>query len=165
MRPPATSLSSATLVHGSGEGSAQIKSVDLQHSLARKMTRMLPPMPISVPSAPPCHPLEEPSPLGLTLKKTPSLLDLITLQLAHSRSESDPPSCESSDQGLCKSGRVEKCSAPGGSAAQDKLKASNFPASTLKIGTWEVRPLNVKQTLVKCMWVMQEQSSTLQPDV
>jgi hypothetical protein len=142
MRPPATSLSSATLVHGSGEGSAQIKGVDSQHSLARKMTRMLPPMPISVPSAPPCHPLEEPSPLGLTLKKTPSLLDLITLQLTHSRSESDPPSCESSDQGLCKSGRVEKCSAPGGSAAQDKLKASNFPASTLKIGTWEVRPRN-----------------------
>ncbi|KAH8965680.1 hypothetical protein BDL97_04G128700 [Sphagnum fallax] len=114
-----------------------LPAATIQHSLARKMTRMLPPMPISVPSAPPCHPLEEPSPLGLTLKKTPSLLDLITLQLAHSRSESDPPSCESSDQGLCKSGRVEKCSAPGGSAAQDKLKASNFPASTLKIGTWE----------------------------
>jgi hypothetical protein len=27
----------------------------------------------------------------------------------------------------------------GSVAAHDKLKTSNFPASTLKIGTWEVR--------------------------
>jgi hypothetical protein len=38
-------------------------------------------------------------------------------------------------------GRVEKCllvPTAGSVAAHDKLK-SNFPASTLKIGTWEVR--------------------------
>ncbi|CAK9197477.1 unnamed protein product [Sphagnum troendelagicum] len=101
---------------------------DSQPSLTRKKkkmsSRMLPPMmpPVSVvPSSVPFNPLEEPSPLGLTLRKTPSLLNLITLQLAQSTSSapaSDAPS----------SGSV---------AAHDKLKASNFPASTLKIGTWE----------------------------
>lgn len=127
---------------------------DSQPSLTRKKkkmsSRMLPPMmpPVSVvPSSVPFNPLEEPSPLGLTLRKTPSLLNLITLQLAQSTSSapaSDAPSCESLDQeGLWKSGgRVEKCllvPAAGSVAAHDKLKASNFPASTLKIGTWEVR--------------------------
>jgi hypothetical protein len=127
---------------------------DSQPSLTRnkkKMSsRMLPPMMPSVsvvPSSVPFNPLEEPSPLGLTLRKTPSLLNLITLQLAQSTSSapaSDALSCESLDQeGLWKSGgRVEKCllvPAAGSVAAHDKLKASNFPASTLKIGTWEVR--------------------------
>ncbi len=127
---------------------------DSQPSLTRKnkkmSSRMLPPMMPSVsvvPSSVPFNPLEEPSPLGLTLRKTPSLLNLITLQLAQSTSSapaSDAPSCESLDQeGLWKSGgRVEKCllvPAAGSVAAHDKLKASNFPASTLKIGTWEVR--------------------------
>ena len=54
------------------------------------------------------------------------------------------PSAESenSAQGFAKS-RIGKCLAPIGSAAQDKLKPSNFPASTLKIGSWEVG-LNMK---------------------
>lgn len=136
---PATSLSSAILLQGSGGGEQPSlnKSDDSQYSLTRKMSRIFPPMPVS---ASPCDPLEEPSPLGLTLKKTPSLLDLITLQLAHGSrtTASDAANCEMIEQGLGKSGKIEKCSAPAGSTVQDKLKASNFPASTLKIGTWEV---------------------------
>jgi hypothetical protein len=138
---PATSLSSANLLQGSGGGEQPSlnKSDDSQYSLTRKMNRIFPPMPLSVPSAIPGDPLEEPSPLGLTLKKTPSLLDLITLQLAHGSrtTASDAANCEMIEQGLGKSGKIEKCSAPAGSTVQDKLKASNFPASTLKIGTWE----------------------------
>lgn len=101
----------------------------------RKSNSMLPPAPVSVPQGQ-CNPLEEPSPLGLTLKKTPSLLDLITYQLQHNASAQAAES-EESGQGFGKA-RIGKCLAPTGSAAQDKLKASNFPASTLTIGTWKV---------------------------
>ncbi len=78
---------------------------DSQPSLTRKKKKMsswmLPPMMPSVsvvPSFIPFNPLEEPSPLGLTLRKTPSLLNLITLQLAQNTSSApafDVPSCES----------------------------------------------------------------------
>jgi len=101
----------------------------------RRSNPMLPPTPVLVPQAQ-CNPLEEPSPLGLTLRKTPSLLDLITFQLQNNANAQAAES-ENAGQGFGKS-RSGKCSAPAGSGAQDKLKASNFPASTLKIGTWEV---------------------------
>ena len=101
----------------------------------RKSNSMLPPAPVSAAQVE-CNPLEEPSPLGLTLRKTPSLLDLITYQLQHNAGAQAAES-ENCGQGLGKA-RIGKCVAPTGSAAQDKLKASNFPASTLKIGTWEV---------------------------
>ena len=123
------------LDHVNGDGSVLPHNRYPQPSLLRKSHQMLPPTPVSVPSAP-CNPLEEPSPLGLTLKKTPSLLDLISLQLQHSACVPSAES-ENSAQGFSKS-RIGKCLAPTGSAAQDKLKASNFPASTLKIGSWEV---------------------------
>ncbi len=61
---------------------------------------MLPSVSI-IPSYVPFNLLEEPSPLGLTLRKTPSLLNLITLQLAQNTSStptSDAPSYESLDQ-------------------------------------------------------------------
>ena len=128
-------FSPSPLDHVSGDGCVLPNNRYPQPSLLRKSHQMLPPTPVSVPSAP-CNPLEEPSPLGLTLKKTPSLLDLISLQLQHSACVPSAES-ENSAQGFAKS-RIGKCLAPTGSAAQDKLKASNFPASTLKIGSWEV---------------------------
>jgi hypothetical protein len=94
-----------------------------QAPVMRKSNSMLPPAPVSVPQGQ-CNPLEEPSPLGLTLKKTPSLLDLITYQLQHNAGAQAAES-ENCGQGLGKS-RIGKCMAPTGSAAQDKLKASNF---------------------------------------
>lgn len=127
-------FSSGAVEHGSG-GGLPLPSRHLQAPVMRKSSSMLPPAPVSVPQAQ-CNPLEEPSPLGLTLKKTPSLLDLITYQLQHNANAQAAES-ENSGQGLGKA-RIGKCLAPTGSAAQDKLKASNFPASTLKIGTWEV---------------------------
>jgi hypothetical protein len=64
------------------------------------------------------NPLDEPSPLGLRLKKSPSLLDLIQMRLSqqHDSKKKDHKG-----------------------SADSKLKASNFPATVLKIGTWEVR--------------------------
>ena len=66
------------------------------------------------------NPLGEPSPIGLTLKKSPSFLDLIQMKLSQQNT---------SNTMLSK----KPCS-----VAADKLKASNFPASFLKIGNWEV---------------------------
>lgn len=73
----------------------------------------------------PSNPLDEPSPLGLNLKKSPSLLDLIQAKLS---------------QETAKLANLSKKDHKGATAfsAADKLKASNFPALILKIGTWEV---------------------------
>ncbi|GJN40062.1 hypothetical protein PR202_gb29229 [Eleusine coracana subsp. coracana] len=62
--------------------------------------------------------LEGPSPLGLRLKKSPSLVDLIQMKLAQATKETD-----------VRHGNY--------SGASDKLKASNFPGSVLRIGSWE----------------------------
>lgn len=74
------------------------------------------------------NPLDEPSPLGLRLRKSPSLLDLIQMRLAEGNSSSKIGTDAK------KANKTTAASA----AATDKLKASNFPASLLKIGTWEV---------------------------
>lgn len=163
MQLAATSSSLAILLQESGIGEpTPYKSIDSQHSFMSKMGQMLPPVLVSAPSSGPCDPLEEPSPLGLTLKKTPSLLDLIAMQLAHSKSASDASSCEVIDPGFCKSGKIHKCSAPAGNAAPDKLKASNFPASLLKIGTWEVCQTSDHPTaIVSIVRIMHEKSSIL----
>ncbi|WJX19153.1 hypothetical protein P8452_08871 [Trifolium repens] len=60
------------------------------------------------------NPLDEPSPIGLRLKKSPSLLDLIQTRLSqqHDSKKKDHKG-----------------------SADSKLKASNFPATVLKIGT------------------------------
>ncbi|KAJ4974048.1 hypothetical protein NE237_007222 [Protea cynaroides] len=68
---------------------------------------------------------ENSSPLGLTLRKTPSFLDLIESKLSNS---SLP----------CPKYRNEKRADDDADAQQinGKLKASNFPASLLQIGSW-----------------------------
>lgn len=63
--------------------------------------------------------LEEPSPLGLRLKKSPSLVDLIQMKLVQA-------------------GKAKDAQHGGTASASEKLKASNFPGSVLRIGSWEV---------------------------
>ncbi|GER25260.1 ATP synthase subunit a [Striga asiatica] len=77
------------------------------------------------------NPLDEPSPLGLRLRKSPSLLHLIQMRLSHGGNVgvSVAPS-ETTDCGSKKD--VKGFSAPS-SAANDKLKASNFLALLLRI--------------------------------
>lgn len=66
--------------------------------------------------------VDEPSPLGLRLRKTPSLLDMFQTMLGGT----------SMVESLGK--KEQKRS----TAMIEKLKASNFPGSVLRIGTWEV---------------------------
>ncbi|XP_050383715.1 uncharacterized protein LOC126800392 [Argentina anserina] len=82
-------------------------------------------------------PLEEPSPLGLQLRKSPSLLDLIQMRLTQ--------------QKAVKLGKKShKGAAAAGSGATDKLKAMNFPASLLKIGAWEYKSKHEGDLVAKC---------------
>lgn len=80
------------------------------------------------------NPLDEHSPLGLTLRKTPSLLDLIQMKLSQGISSTAGDSnSETFDFIVEKETEIVTMS-----GSTEKLKASNFPASHLKIGRWEV---------------------------
>lgn len=81
------------------------------------------------------NPLDEPSPLGLKLRKSPSLLDLITMRLSQNNASSTAPENPTSVSNTGTKGAST-------SVATDKLKASNFSGSLLRIGTWEVIALN-----------------------
>ncbi|KAF2323041.1 hypothetical protein GH714_032940 [Hevea brasiliensis] len=84
-----------------------------------------------IPVASLCNPLDEPSPLGLRLKKSPSLLDLIQMKLSQQNN-------------------MKKDHKATGSTATDKLKASNFPASLLKVGSWEYKSRYEGDLVAKC---------------
>lgn len=62
--------------------------------------------------------------MGLSLKKSPSFQELIQMKLSQSGDDTKSVKKESFGFGI---GTVEK------------LKASNFPATVLRIGQWEVR--------------------------
>nr|TKW32185.1 hypothetical protein SEVIR_2G153700v2 [Setaria viridis] len=62
--------------------------------------------------------LDEPSPLGLRLRKSPSLLDLVQMKLAQANKGTEARQAINT-------------------GASEKLKASNFPGSVLRIGSWE----------------------------
>lgn len=92
------------------------------------------------------NPLDEPSPLGLRLRKSPSLLDLIQMKLSQASSSTlgPAPGDDFSSQGKVS----PKGSGP--SATTDKLKASNFPASLLRIGCWEYASRYEGDLVAKC---------------
>ncbi|KAF8732960.1 hypothetical protein HU200_015311 [Digitaria exilis] len=89
--------------------------------------------------------LDEPSPLGLRLKKSPSLLDLIQMRLSQA---SNAGESSMDNSGLEPS--KKKDNKPGTSAAGERLKASNFPANILKIGTWEYISRYEGDLVAKC---------------
>lgn len=72
----------------------------------------------------------------MKLKKTPSFLNLVEMKLSKGRKASPTEPTES------KSVKPEKTKVRndnyGASSTNDKLKASNFPALFLKVGSWEV---------------------------
>ncbi|XP_073002021.1 uncharacterized protein [Typha latifolia] len=78
--------------------------------------------------------LDEPSPLGLRLRKSPSLLDLIQKSL--SETSSSNASCITST-GISESGKKKEIISTAVSGSTDRLKASNFAADILRIGNWE----------------------------
>lgn len=81
------------------------------------------------------------SPLGLMLRKSTSLVDLIQKQLA--QNEETVSQCIDEDLNL-ESGSL----APD----KDKLKAANFPASMLQIGTWERNSRYDGDLVAKCYY-------------
>ncbi|XP_043806349.1 uncharacterized protein LOC110599638 isoform X3 [Manihot esculenta] len=96
---------------------------------------------------PPAHnPLDEPSPLGLRLRKSPSLLDLIQMRLAQAgASVLGSEQTESNNSGVKK-----ETNTTAASGITDKLKASNFPASILRIGNWEYKSRYEGELVAKC---------------
>ncbi|XP_078433678.1 uncharacterized protein LOC144704968 [Wolffia australiana] len=95
-------------------------------------------------SFPEYNPLDEPSPLGLRLRKSPSLVDLIQMRLSQENSsKAFSTSDDVSEMGKKKDHRAS-------SASSDKIKASNFPATILRIGTWECVSRYEGDLVAKC---------------
>lgn len=84
------------------------------------------------------NPLDEPSPLGLRLRKSPSLLDLIQMRLSQSSSSTVSANHNLTDKKDFKGTTASTSNDKLKAANFDKLKATNFPALLLRIGNWEV---------------------------
>jgi len=128
-----------------------------EHGPLNKRSRLWSPGTSSSTMAPAKYnPLDEPSPLGLSLKKSPSLLELIQMKITHC---GDPKAAETLKAGALGSGlkRESKTIAAAASVGPtlapgsiEKLKASNFPASLLKIGQWEYKSRYEGDLVAKC---------------
>lgn len=122
----------------------EVDSAEYEHGRLNKRSKPSSPLPFNLgPDSfpvPPSHynPLEEPSPLGLRLRKSPSLLDLIQMTLSK----------ENLPEGGSQAMKEHKASSSSGTI--DKLKASNFPASFLRIGTWEYKSRHEGDLVAKC---------------
>ncbi|KAK2974906.1 hypothetical protein RJ640_013762 [Escallonia rubra] len=82
---------------------------------------------------------EETSPLGLTLSKTPDFLNLVEMKLSQARRKKRQAAEHESRM-------VDFVSQP----MSEKLKASNFTASLLKIGSWERVSRHEGDLVAKC---------------
>ncbi|XP_030535734.1 uncharacterized protein LOC115744613 isoform X2 [Rhodamnia argentea] len=91
------------------------------------------------------NPLDEPSPLGLRLRKSPSLLDLIQMKLSQGTCNL---ATTQSDNLVHETNKDAKSNASFGTT--DKMKASNFPASFLRIGQWEYKSRYEGDLVAKC---------------
>ncbi|KAH9317570.1 hypothetical protein KI387_019339 [Taxus chinensis] len=90
------------------------------------------------------NPVDECRPLGLSLRKSQSLVDLIQQNL----NQNDHSS-------ILEQEFEENTKSKGVAAAdsqQDKLKASNFPACYLKIGKWECSSVYEGDLVAKCYY-------------
>ena len=85
------------------------------------------------------NPLDEPSPLGLSLRKSPSLSDLIQMRLTQKAVDAVGSGVKKESKCITAAASAGATLAPG---SIEKLKASNFAATVLKIGKWEVSPVN-----------------------
>ncbi|XP_027072992.1 uncharacterized protein [Coffea arabica] len=91
------------------------------------------------------NPLNEPSPLGLRLRKSPSLLDLIQMRL--SQNNASPVAAQSGSSTSTANKDAKNTAA---SIATDKMKASNFAASVIRIGRWEFVARHEGDLVAKC---------------
>ncbi|XP_074590823.1 uncharacterized protein LOC141846687 [Curcuma longa] len=91
--------------------------------------------------------LGEPGPLGLRLRKSPSLADMIQTRLSQAKAVKTicAISSKSSEVGDNKESMFSASS-----SSLSKIKASNFPASLLRIGTWECVSRHEGDLVAKC---------------
>lgn len=82
------------------------------------------------------NPLNEPSPLGLRLRKSPSLLELAQKRLNQCSSDKGDLPSENLEARTKRDSKAKTRARV--SSSIDKLKASHFPALLLRIGQWEV---------------------------
>ncbi|KAI0511198.1 hypothetical protein KFK09_011823 [Dendrobium nobile] len=101
-----------------------------------------------MPPRPLYDPLDEPSPLGLRLKKSPSFLDMIQMRLCQENSVS---TSSATNSGL-EIGKKKELKSTAVSGGLDKMKASNFPASILRIGNWEYVSRYEGDLVAKCYY-------------
>ncbi|KAG2238278.1 hypothetical protein Bca52824_092490 [Brassica carinata] len=122
-----------------------------EHASLNKRSRLWSCGTSSSPMAPAMYnPLDEPSPLGLSLRKSPSLLDLIQMRLTQS---GDSKAETMQTTGVKKESKCITAASAGATLAPgsiEKLKASNFPASVLKIGKWEYKSRYEGDLVAKC---------------
>ncbi|CAN8229894.1 unnamed protein product [Cochlearia groenlandica] len=96
------------------------------------------------------NPLDEPSPLGLSLRKSPSLLELIQMRITQGGDSNGEKAVGSGVKKECKSIAAASSGATMAPGSIEKLKASNFPASLLKIGKWEYKSRYEGDLVAKC---------------
>ncbi|KAK1429766.1 hypothetical protein QVD17_11984 [Tagetes erecta] len=99
---------------------------------------------------PQCHynPLNEPSPLGLRLRKSPSLLELAQKRLNQGNTNKDDVPIENLEAETKRDLKAKTRARA--SSSMDKLKASHFPASLLRIGRWEYVSKYEGDLVAKC---------------
>ncbi|KAL8149649.1 uncharacterized protein LOC141706425 [Apium graveolens] len=96
--------------------------------------------------------LDEPGPLGLKLRKSPSLLDLIQRKLSGAdTSFVGNTACENSKVKEKKNVRTSAAS-----KSTDKLKPSKFFASFLRIGSWKYMSRHEGDLVAKCYYTKQK---------
>ncbi|KAF7086456.1 hypothetical protein CFC21_089742 [Triticum aestivum] len=97
--------------------------------------------------------INEPLPLGLRLKKSPSFVDLICTCLSKKNSTKENSTEEISTKEISTKGRSamkDIVSKP--PLKKDVVKASNFPANFLKIGNWEYTSQYEGDLVAKCYY-------------
>ncbi|KAM0013466.1 hypothetical protein Hdeb2414_s0043g00741281 [Helianthus debilis subsp. tardiflorus] len=94
------------------------------------------------------NPLNEPSPLGLRLRKSPSLLELAQKRLNQSNADKGDSSTENPEAETKRDSKAKTRARASNSI--DKLKASHFPASLLRIGRWEYVSKHEGDLVAKC---------------
>ncbi|XP_045811021.1 uncharacterized protein LOC123905461 isoform X1 [Trifolium pratense] len=92
--------------------------------------------------------LNEPGPLGLSLKKSNSFLEILQMMI----SQGNMVSAYEKDETSNSRSRSKKESR----ASAVKLKASNFPAILLKIGSWEYKSKFEGELVAKCYYATEK---------
>lgn len=135
---PLSVSTNSELVSGSEDSPCMIQQTQINSIVTSTPLSSMRTLPLS------SDPLDETRPLGLSLRKSQSLVDLIQQNL----DQKDQSSVAEQDleENIKTKGMVAADS------QHDKLKASNFPACYLKIGKWECSSIYEGDLVAKCYY-------------